>query len=107
MPVRLMQAHPKAEQLRNQLAIFRGPILYCLESSDLPGDADLNNIYIPSDIKLKPTTATDLPFGIQDPYRELTPPSFEPIELCLIPYFAWGNRGSSTMSVWLPVVLRT
>ncbi|WP_396654242.1 hypothetical protein [Microbacterium sp.] len=22
----------------------------------------------------------------------------------LIPYFAWGNRGPSEMSVWLPVV---
>jgi len=22
----------------------------------------------------------------------------------LIPYFAWGNRGRSEMSVWLPVV---
>ena len=22
----------------------------------------------------------------------------------LIPYFAWGNRGPSEMSVWMPVV---
>jgi len=123
MPVRLMQAHPKAEQLRNQVAICRGPILYCLESSDLPEDADLNNVYIPSDVTLKPTAATDLPFGIQalegeglyrqedvwsgDLYRELMASSFEPIKLRLIPYFAWANRAPCAMSVWLPVVLRT
>ena len=64
MPVRLMQAHPKAEQLRNQVAVMRGPMLYCLESKDLPNDIDLNNVYIPGEIRLKPQTAADLPFGI-------------------------------------------
>ncbi|MFC1718193.1 glycoside hydrolase family 127 protein, partial [Candidatus Poribacteria bacterium] len=123
MSVRLMQAHPKAEQLRNQVAIFRGPLLYCLESPDLPEDADLSNVYIPSDISLEPTATTDLPFGIQALegqglyrredawrdalYRELTPPSFEPIKLRMIPYFAWANRGPCAMSVWMPVALGT
>ena len=123
MSARLMQAHPRAEQLRNQVAICRGPLLYCLESLDLPEDIDLNNVYIPSDITLEPAAATDLPFGIQalegeglyrqenawrdNLYRELTPPSFESIQLRMIPYFAWANRGSCAMSVWLPAVLRT
>ncbi|MDP6037009.1 MAG: glycoside hydrolase family 127 protein, partial [Candidatus Latescibacteria bacterium] len=41
MPIRLIQAHPKAEQLRNQVAIMRGPLLYCLESPDFPEEIDL------------------------------------------------------------------
>lgn len=50
MPARLMQAHPKAEQLRNQAAVMRGPLLYCLESKDLPEGIDLRNVYIPDDL---------------------------------------------------------
>ena len=120
MPARLMQAHPKAEQLRNQVAVMRGPMLYCLESKDLPENVDLNNVCVPDDIQLKPVAADDLPFGIvamegnalhrsESPwstelYRKLEPRSVEPLKMRLIPYFAWANRGPSAMSVWLPVV---
>ena len=122
MPARLMQAHPKAEQLRNQVAVMRGPVLYCLESPDLPDEMDLNNVYIPSDIALNPTPADDLPFGMlalegsalyrpepswtTDLYRQFEGHPLKPLPIRLIPYFAWSNRGSSTMSVWLPVVLK-
>ena len=123
MPVRVMQAHPKAEQLRNQVAIMRGPVLYCLESPDLPEDVDLNNVYIPNDIALQPHPARDLPFGIvalegsalyrAEPswsgalYRRIEQHPLQPIPVRLIPYFAWSNRGPSTMSVWLPLVLKS
>lgn len=122
MSVRLMQARPRAEQLRNQVAVMRGPILYCLESSDLPDEADLSNVLVPSDIELQPVAAEDLPFGIQalegeglyrreaawgtELYRPLDTLPLEPIPLRLIPYFAWANRGPAEMSVWLPVVFR-
>ena len=36
MPAQLMEAHPLVEEIRNQTAIRRGPIVYCLESTDLP-----------------------------------------------------------------------
>jgi DUF1680 family protein len=35
-------------------------------------------------------------------YREVSPVASDPIRLKLIPYFAWANRGTSEMSVWLP-----
>lgn len=120
MPGRLMQAHPKAEQLRNQVAVMRGPVLYCLESKDLPEGVDLNNVYVPEGIQLKPTAAAELPFGIvtlagetlyrQEPawdtglYRRIERASTEPLPIRMIPYFAWANRGPAAMSVWLPIV---
>ena len=123
MPPRLVQAHPKAEQLRNQVAVFRGPILYCIESLDLPEGRDLNNVYLPSDIALSSSPADDLPFGIQTLtgqglyrpetewgdglYRPLRSVPLEPIDLRMIPYFAWANRGAAAMTVWLPLHLRT
>jgi DUF1680 family protein len=37
-------------------------------------------------------------------YRELPTSPFKPVAVRLIPYFAWGNRGRSEMSVWLPLM---
>ncbi len=120
MPVRLMQAHPKAEQLRNQVAVMRGPMLYCLESKDLADECDLDNVYIPDDLQLDGQAVDDLPFGIVtltgkalyreepswtgDLYRKVERHPMKPLPIRMIPYFAWANRGPSSMSVWLPVV---
>jgi DUF1680 family protein len=122
MEVRLMTAHPKVEQLRNQVAVMRGPLLYCMETTDLPKGKDLNNIRIPSDISFDVETASDLPFGIQalkgdalyfeeqswdrHLYRSLnnaTPLTKQPIRM--VPYFSWNNRGEGGMDAWLPVTM--
>lgn len=121
MPSRLMQAHPKAEHLRNQVAVARGPLLYCLESADLPDNIDLNYVYLPSDPSLKPVPASGLSGGIlalegeawyrpeapweNDLYRPLSPSALQPMPVRMIPYFAWNNRGPAAMSVWLPLIL--
>ncbi len=97
-------------------------MLYCLESVGLPDDIDLNSVYIPSNIALEPLSADDLPFGLlalkgsawYRPeatwegvlYRKLEASPLEPLPIRMIPYFAWTNRGPSTMSVWLPVILK-
>ena len=36
MPAELIEAHPLVEETANQVAIKRGPVVYCLESADLP-----------------------------------------------------------------------
>lgn len=36
-------------------------------------------------------------------YRDLSTPESRSIRLRLIPYYAWGNRGPSEMTVWLPL----
>ena len=122
MEPRLMQAHPKAEQLRNQVAVMRGPILYCLESADLPDDIDLNNVYLPDDLSLRPVPQSIESLGMRtlkgdalyrpeapwttDLYRPMTNSALKPLPIRMIPYFAWNNRGPAAMSVWLPVILR-
>jgi hypothetical protein len=119
MPARLMVANPKAEQLRNQVAVMRGPVLYCLESKDLPEDKNIDNDRIPSEIKLE-VAESDFPFGIKtlegkayyydekpwegDLYSPLkASKKMERLPISLIPYFAWNNQGPTAMSVWLPL----
>lgn len=122
MPARLMVANPKAEQLRNQVAVMRGPVLYCLESIDLPEDKHIDNVRIPSELKLE-VAESEFPFGIktlegkalyydEEPwdgvlYRPLNVSNkMERLPISLIPYFAWNNRGTTAMTVWLPLELQ-
>jgi len=119
MDVRLMLANPKVEAARNQVAVMRGPIVYCLESPDLPKGVRICDVVIPRDIQLKPRFDRLLLGGLTvldgqaevyrtgdwsgRLYKPLGSAGPEKIKLRLIPYYAWANRGISEMSVWLPV----
>ena len=52
MTARLIEANPLVEETRNQVAIKRGPIVYCLESPDLPKDVRVQDVAIRADAKL-------------------------------------------------------
>jgi DUF1680 family protein len=119
MPARLIEANPLVEETRNQVAIQRGPIVYCLESPDLPKDVRVQEVAIRADAKLSDrydpsllngvtvidATLTAKPSGDWDGklYRSRDGRRDREIAARLIPYYAWSNRGASEMSVWLPV----
>lgn len=118
MRVRLLQAHPLVEEARNQVAVQRGPIVYCLESADLERGIRVSDVVIPRRIELKPRFEAKLLGGVailegraeaetepawsNELYREVPPPASRTISVKLIPYHAWGNRGPSEMTVWMP-----
>jgi DUF1680 family protein len=121
MQPRLMQAHPLVEETRNQVAVMRGPLVYCLESTDLPDRVRVGEVCVPRDVRLASMTETDGPLSgmtllkataawrVEDSrfdaplYREVPRQKTDETEITLIPYFAWANRGISEMSVWLPL----
>jgi DUF1680 family protein len=119
MPVLLIQANPLVEETRNQVAIKRGPIVYCLESVDLPESVEIYEVVIPHNIKLQPRFDKNLLGGIialegkaevfkeaqwsNQLYQELTLEAPKKIAIRLIPYYAWCNRGTSEMTVWMPL----
>ena len=119
MPVRLMEANPLAEEDLNQIALQRGPMVYCLESPDLPGGTHLLDIGIPAAIELLARFDRRLLGGVVvlesqvlarpagnwsgELYRELRSSPARNIPVRFIPYLAWGNRGVSEMGVWLPL----
>ena len=119
MPVRLTEANPLVEETRNHLAIERGPLVYCLESPDLPEGYSIQDLYIDPSQSWTPRRNSKL-FGgsvvlegklvhrkAQDwknnLYREFSPSEPELIDTSLIPYPFWNNRGPSQMTVWMPV----
>jgi hypothetical protein len=119
MPVRLMEANPLVEEDLNQVAVQRGPVVYCLESPDLPPGADISDVMIPADLKLVARYDRRLLDGIVvlegkalarseenwsgKLYREFRPADLKPVNVKFIPYSVWQNRGASEMSVWLPL----
>ena len=118
MPVRLLEAHPLAEEIRNQVVVKRGPLVYCLESMDIANGEKIDNVLIPADIKLTPKKITieGSPIvALEGVARLASATSWEgvlyrpvaqaekTVNIRLIPYYAWGNRGKGEMTVWMPL----
>jgi DUF1680 family protein len=119
MDTELIEANPLVEETLGQVAVKRGPIVYCLESVDLPKDVKPLDVSLSPDIKLRARYDQRLLGGIAvlegtalarantgwsgQLYRELQPTKPIPVKLRLIPYSVWANRGPGEMSVWLPM----
>ena len=118
MPATLIESNPLVEETKNQVAVKRGPIVYCLESADLVNQ-DVFDIAIPSNIKLQPSamkignghvmTLSGEARQLQNNdwkstlYKEVNT-NVKPIKIKMIPYYAWANRGKTDMTVWLPLM---
>ena len=118
MPVRLLEAHPLAEEIRNQVVVKRGPLVYCLENMDIAHGEKIDNVLIPADIKLTPKKITiegSPVVALEGKARLASATSWEgvlyrpvvqaekTVDIRLIPYYAWGNRGKGEMTVWMPL----
>ena len=118
MPSTLLESNPLVEETKNQVAVKRGPVVYCLESADLPG-ANVFDIMIPASMKLLPAqmkvdngnvmALTGEARLLQSNnwknklYKEVNT-TVKPVKIKLIPYYAWANRGKTDMTVWMPLM---
>jgi uncharacterized protein len=119
MEAKLIEANPLVEETRNQVAVKRGPVVYCLESVDLPKNVSVFSLGLPvntsfslSTIKIDNSPVVELnakAIKIENAdwkgklYKEVNSNLNQQVPIRLVPYYAWGNRGHSEMSVWLPV----
>ncbi len=119
MPVKLIEANPLVEETRNQVVVKRGPVVYCLESTDMLQDKSIfdvsipvKNDFVPYQTKIDGSTMLCLEgnanlidhFGWNHQlYKEVSTKIEETVKIRLIPYYAWDNRGHSEMTVWMPV----
>lgn len=118
MPVKLLESNPLVEETRNQTVVKRGPLVYCLESIDIENGKKIDNILIPADIQLLPKKITidgspvialegtaklmEESSWKNSLYREVNKTDCK-VNIRLIPYYAWGNRGKADMTVWMPL----
>ncbi len=89
---RWTEPDPHVDAVRGCVAVERGPLVYCLESTD--HDADL------SEVRADPR-ANIAEDGVSRPLGGA--PVLTAAGLTFIPYHTWGNRGLATMRVWVPV----
>lgn len=117
MPATLIESNPMVEETRNQVTVKRGPVVYCLESTDLQNEK-VFDVVIPANIKLQPVKmqigggnimALTGEAGLLDNnqwkntlYKEVNT-QIKPVSIKLIPYYAWANRGKTDMTVWMPL----
>jgi DUF1680 family protein len=111
------------EEVRNHVAVMRGPIVYCLESCDLRKGVGIYDVMLPEDVELEPRPGRGALSGLTVLegaaralpksdwkgvlYRERGRTTLRETPVRLIPYFAWDNREPSEMTVWLPVTCGT
>ncbi len=120
MRPRLVEANPLVEEAKNQVAVMRGPIVYCLEGQDIQGGYRINDIALDDDIELKEVKMTiaghefialegdaklvnNKPWNNTTLYRQVAKSPDTKVRIRLIPYYAWDNRGIQDMSLWLPL----
>lgn len=118
MPVRVLRGHRLAEELSGQVAVQRGPVVYCVESADLPAGLGIERVALRRGAHLDPVEAEVaghrviaieaelalLPAAGDALYDTLPDGELGTVTARLVPYLAWGNRGHGEMSVWMPVV---
>ncbi len=117
MDVVFMEANPLVEEDKNQVAVKRGPIVYCLEGCDIEGRKNINDVIIPVGMKfdISQVTIAGVPMDVLDGealldmqpdwksdelYRPVSS-QLKRVHIRLIPYYAWGNRGNEDMTVWM------
>jgi DUF1680 family protein len=108
MPVERVYADPRVRADVGRVALQRGPVVYCLESVDNQGQ--VRNLCLPKENPVVSTFEKDLLGGVavlrgeaqsvsrQDDGRLAS----KPVSFQAVPYYAWDNRQSGPMAVWLP-----
>lgn len=119
MPVRYTAAHPLLEEANNQVAVERGPLVYCMETADAEVDTldDIlllsNGDYTKKNLSIKGTKVVTLEAEAvvlekernnRDAlYQTLKVTGYRKVPVRLVPYFAWDNRGVGEMRIWMPI----
>jgi uncharacterized protein len=125
MRPRTIEPDRRIDAVRGTVALEHGPLVYCVESIDLPGPAALEDIEVDLPLELRSVKRSDLvddtvglsftavrrgkePAGwpypsIDDRDRARLDEATSVIEARAIPYFAWANRSVDAMRVWIPV----
>lgn len=107
MAPRVTHPHPLIDAVRGSIAVERGPVVYALESIDLGADVDRAVIVGDPELDVRGGEIL-LRVGVRAseeaswPYGDAVDPVVEETRVRLIPYREWGNRGPSTMRVWIP-----
>ncbi|WP_448059801.1 glycoside hydrolase family 127 protein [Cellulomonas hominis] len=114
---RLTWPDERIDAVRGCVAVERGPVVLCLESTDLPGGVDLETVRLDLaggardtapgaevDVVVRRPVASRAgvpPYRAEPPTGTGLPQQRSTVRL--LPYHSWAERGPATMRVFLPV----
>lgn len=107
---RVVAADDRVDAVRGTVAVERGPVVLCVESTDLPDGLQVDEVRLDPTAPVEAAGAGAVARGARValverpwPYDDASPaPAQAPLDVVLTPYHGWANRGPSTMRVWLP-----
>lgn len=107
LPVRVTTPDPRVDAVRGCVAVERGPLVYCVESADVPLGAELEDLRWDATrrpVEMSRADLADAMVGVLVPVRRLgDPDTADGLVAGAVPYFAWANREVAGMRVWIPL----
>jgi hypothetical protein len=121
LEARFTRADSRVDADRASVALERGPLVYCFESVDNPGQRLDDVVVDPAGAVAVAATDAELPADVVTlaargrvqprlvegwwPYPDASAP--EPgagaeVTLTAVPYYVWGNRAEGAMRIWTP-----
>lgn len=102
----LIRCSNRVRENVGKAAVMRGPFVYCLEEVD--NGNNLQQLLIDREPNFKSEgdvlTAKGFREEVVDTlYSPWQEPKLEPVELRMIPYYRWANRGENEMTVYIRV----
>ena len=95
MPARRVYADARVREDAGRVAVMRGPVVYCAEETDNPG---IPTEYLHADLALSRSAELQ---AVYEPQLLGGVTTVQAGGVKLIPYYAWDNRESGGMAVWL------
>jgi DUF1680 family protein len=95
MGINVLHPHRKVRALAGRVVLTRGPLVYCLESTDNPGVDIFACTVRPESLRYEFNPEILGGTGI------IRGETLGGQPLLFIPYHLWGNRGESAMTVWV------
>src|SRR5690606_4758256 len=121
---RFLVPDERVDAVRGCVAVQRGPEVLCVESVDLPDGRDVADLRVDPSVPPREEDGRVVVRGLLVdppsapwPYAPLqdgapgraaggADPAGPAVDVPLVPYHEWAERGPSTMRVWLPTVGR-
>jgi DUF1680 family protein len=106
LPVRATEPDRHVDAVRGCVALERGPLVYCIETADLPAGVALEDVEIDPTGPMAAVARPDLSstaIGVTTAASAHSDAGDDTaIELAAVPYFTWANRTVEAMRVWIP-----
>ncbi len=98
MNIRTVRAHPAVIADSGLAALQRGPVIFCVEQTDQPAGASLEQIQIGPGISLSYSYLPEMLNGVGVITGKM---KGHKDRFKAIPYYGWANREQGSMRVWL------